>query len=210
LWNQLKKSSSIWSIRFLWLSGVLIVYLLFRFLKKKEGGITTPITGFKPIPSISFKDGSKLDVKEIFDLIFKEENFNPIAVKDGRDKNGNQLYTIGIGHQIQPDEVDLLEKTLTLDQAKIIFEKDIKKIVEDMQKNIKVSVNKNQFLALLSLRYNIGGPQFNSSSLLKDLNQGNYMTAASKFKDWRLSDGKINPGLVARRERERILFLKPV
>ena len=200
----MKKSSSIWSIRFLWLGGLLILYVLFQYLKKK------PKEGSKIIPSIFFKDGSKLDVKEIFNLIFKEENFNPTAVKDGIDKNGKQLYTIGIGHQIQPDEVDLLVKTLTLDEAKIIFEKDIKKIIEDMQKNIKVSVNKNQFLALLSLRYNIGGPQFNSSSLLRVLNQGDYNGASLKFKEWRLSEGKINSGLVARRERERILFLKPI
>ena len=99
---------------------------------------------------------------------------------------------------------------MTLDEAKIIFEKDIKKIIEDMRNNIKVSVNKNQFLALLSLRYNIGGPQFNSSSLLRVLNQGDYLGASQKFKDWRLSEGKIMPGLVARRERERVLFLKPL
>ena len=191
-------------MRFQWLGGLLILYVLFQFLKKKGK------EGSKIIPSVEFKDGSKLDVNEIFDLIFKEEGFNPTAVKDGKDRNGNQLYTIGIGHQIQPDEVDLLKKTLTLDEAKIIFEKDIKKIIEDMRDNIKVSVNKNQFLGLLSLRYNIGGPQFNSSTLLKVLNTGDYIGASQKFKDWRLFEGKINPGLVARRERERVLFLKPI
>ena len=200
----MKKSSSIWSIRLQWLGGLLILYVLFQFLKKK------PKEGNKIIPSVGLKDGSKLDAIEIFNLIFKEESFNPTAVKDGKDRNGNQLYTIGIGHQIQPDEVDLLEKTITLDEAKMIFEKDIKKIIEDMRNNIKVSVNKNQFLALLSLRYNIGGPQFNSSSLLKTLNEGNFTEVALKFKDWRLSEGKINSGLVARRERERVLFTKPV
>jgi len=200
----LKKSSSIWNIRLQWLVGLLIAYVLFQFSKKKTG------EGDKKIPSVGFKDGSNLSVKEIFDLIFKEESFNPVAVKDGKDKNGNQLYTIGIGHQIQPDEVDLLEKTLTLDEAKIIFEKDIKKIIEDMKNNIKVSLNKNQFLALISLRFNIGGPQFNSSTLLKVLNTGDFISTSTKFKDWRLSEGKINPGLVARRERERVLFLKPV
>lgn len=190
-------------MRLQWLVGLLIAYVLFQFSKKKTK------EGTSKLPSVQFKDGSKLDVIEIFDLIFKEESFNPVAVKDGKDKNGNQLYTIGIGHQIQPDEVDLLEKTLTLDEAKIIFEKDIKKIIEDMRDNIKVSVNKNQFLALLSLRYNIGGPQFNSSTLLKVLNTGDFISTSTKFKDWRLSEGKINTGLVARRERERVLFLKP-
>jgi len=31
-----------------------------------------------------------------------------------------------------------------------------------------------------------------------------------RFAEWRLSEGKINQGLVNRRERERQLFNKPV
>ena len=135
--------------------------------------------------------------------------FNPVAVRDGSDKNGNPLFTIGIGHQIKKGEEYLLTKRITEDESIILFEKDITEIIEDMNKNIKVPINKNQQLALISLRYNIG-PAFNTSSLLKDINQNNFTGAALKFKDWRLSDGKINPVLVARRERERVLFSKPI
>jgi GH24 family phage-related lysozyme (muramidase) len=31
-----------------------------------------------------------------------------------------------------------------------------------------------------------------------------------RFAEWRIFEGKVNRGLVARRERERILFSKPV
>lgn len=79
-----------------------------------------------------------------------------------------------------------------------------------MNKVIKVPVDKNQQLALLSLRYNIGENAFNSSTLLKLLNSGNYDGASARFAEWRLSEGMINKGLVARRERERQLFNKPV
>ena len=193
---------------FLFASGVLIVYILSRFIKKKRTGIPTPSTGNRPNPSLP--SNTKASFEEIYQLIYKEEGFNPVAVRDGTGKNGEPLYTIGIGHQIQPNEQELYTKRLTLDEAIELFKKDIPKIIDDMNKNIKVALNKNQQLALISLRYNIGGPQFNSSSLLRDLNQGNYTGAALKFKDWRLSDGKINPVLVARRERERVLFSKPV
>jgi lysozyme len=79
-----------------------------------------------------------------------------------------------------------------------------------MNSLIKVPINKNQQLALLSLRYNIGGEAFKDSTLLKLLNQGNYTGAALRFAEWRLSEGKISNGLVNRRERERQLFSKPV
>ena len=95
-------------------------------------------------------------------------------------------------------------------EAKAIYEIDIKKIVEDMEKNINVLINKNQFLALISLRYNIGGPQFNSSTLLRKLNAEDYQGAADEFSKWRIADGVINQGLVARRAREKSLFLKPI
>ena len=192
---------------FLFASGVLIVYLLFRFIKKKQQAIPDPTTGYRPTPLKPLPN--KLSYDEIYQLIRKEEGLNPVAVRDGSDKNGNALFTIGIGHQIKKGEEYLLSKRITEEEAIVLFQKDISEIIEDMNKNIKVPINKNQQLALISLRYNIG-PAFNTSSLLKEINQGNFTGAALKFKDWRLSDGKINSVLVARRERERILFSKPV
>ncbi len=79
-----------------------------------------------------------------------------------------------------------------------------------MNRVIKVPINKNQQLALLSLRYNIGGPAFDNSTLLRRLNDKNFSDASMRFAEWRLSEGKINQGLVNRRKREQDLFNKPV
>ena len=148
---------------------------------------------------------------EIYQLIRKEEGINYTAVPDGKDQKGNTLYTIGIGHQIQVDtEPELLYSTITDEQAVAIFAKDIEKIVADMNRNIKVPLNKNQQLALISLRYRIGPNYFNNSTLLRELNKGNYQNASNEFKNWRISEGRIVPGLVARAERERVRFLTPV
>jgi lysozyme len=132
------------------------------------------------------------------------------AVPDGKDKLGNQLFSIGYGHQIQPNEIELMTQTITPEKALELFAKDIEAIRKQMNSLIKVPINKNQQLALLSLRYNIGGEAFKDSTLLKLLNQGNYTGAALRFAEWRLSEGKISNGLVNRRERERQLFSKPV
>ena len=132
------------------------------------------------------------------------------AVKDGKTKDGRQLYSIGLGHQIQPSESDLMDALLNDEQVLEIFKKDIEGIRNSMNRVIKVPINKNQQLALLSLRYNIGVDAFNKSTLLRKLNNRDYVGASTHFAEWRLSEGKIVPGLVNRRERERQLFVKPV
>jgi lysozyme len=168
----------------------------------KRSAIPKPTKDFKP---------NILSFDEIYTWLRAQEGPpSYTAVKDGKLKDGTQLYSIGLGHQIQPNESKLMTARLSDDEVLKIFNKDIEKIRLSMNKVIKVPVNKNQQLALLSLRYNIGGPAFDSSTLLKLLNQGNYDGAASRFAEWRLSEGMINKGLVARRERERQLFVKPV
>lgn len=197
------KSSRTWNTQLIWLGGLLILFVLFRYIRRKKQ--QTPNS-----TNPTYKNINNSFYDEVWNLIRKEEGFNPVAVRDGTDKNGNPLFTIGIGHQIQPNESNLLTKRITELEARAIYEIDIKKIVQDMQKNILVPINKNQFLALISLRYNIGAPQFNSSTLLRKLNAGDYIGASNEFAKWRIADGVINQVLVKRRERERVLFSKPV
>ena len=95
------------------------------------------------IPSISSLKSTN-SFKEIYALIRKEEGLNLTAKRDGSTKDGKQLFTIGIGHQIQPGEEYLLSKTITEDEAIDLYIEDIKKILDDMKKNIQVPLNKNQ------------------------------------------------------------------
>jgi lysozyme len=165
-----------------------------------------------PIPKptkVSKPDTLSFD--EIYQWIRAQEGPPSFTkVPDGRTKDGRQLFSIGLGHQIQPNEIELMNKTLTEEEVLQIFEKDVEEIRQSMNKVIKVPINKNQQLALFSLRYNIGSGNFNSSTLLKVLNSGDYTGTALRFAEWRIFEGKVNRGLVARRERERILFSKPV
>ena len=168
----------------------------------KKSAIPKPTKDSKP-DSLSFN--------EIYDWLRAQEGPPSYsAVKDGKTKAGVQLYSIGLGHQIQPSESYLMTALLNDEQVLEIFKKDIEGIRSSMNRAIKVPLNKNQQLALLSLRYNIGGPAFDKSTLLRLLNSGDYNAASMRFAEWRLSEGKINQGLVNRRERERQLFVKPV
>jgi lysozyme len=168
----------------------------------KKAAIPKPKKDFKP---------NILSFDEIYTWLRAQEGPpSYTAVKDGKLKDGTQLFSIGLGHQIQPNELELMNLTLNDEQVLEIFKKDIEQIRLSMNKVIKVQLNKNQQLALLSLRYNIGPNYFNKSTLLQLLNAGNFDAASNRFAEWRLSEGMINKGLVARRERERQLFIKPV
>jgi lysozyme len=155
-----------------------------------------------------------LSFDEIFQWIVRQESGSqgPLlrAKPDGKDKNGKQVFSIGYGHQIQPNELELMTQTITEEKALQLFQKDIESMRKQLNSLIKVPINKNQQLALLSLRYNIGPDAFAKSSVLRLLNEGNYTGSALRFADWKISDGMINKGLIARRERERQLFSKPV
>ena len=64
-----------------------------------------------------------------------------------------------------------------------------------------------ELAAMASLRYNIGGAAFYSSTLAKMYRAGDKAGAAKQFSRWRMAGGKVNQGLINRREREKALFL---
>lgn len=71
---------------------------------------------------------------------------------------------------------------------------------------VRASLNQNQFDALVSLVFNIGGGNFGKSTLLKKLKAGDSAGAAAEFGRWIYAGGKVLPGLVKRRAEERKLF----
>lgn len=70
-----------------------------------------------------------------------------------------------------------------------------------------------QLGAMISLAYNIGvgeiggGPDFADSSVRRKFLAGDLAGAADAFRLWRYAGGRELPGLVARREAERAVFL---
>ncbi len=74
-------------------------------------------------------------------------------------------------------------------------------------------LNGNQFDALASLVFNISPGQFKDSELLRRLNAGEYISAASAFDSWRKArvNGSVIvvDALVRRRTMEKAMFLEP-
>jgi lysozyme len=72
---------------------------------------------------------------------------------------------------------------------------------------VTVPLTQGQHDALVSFTYNEGAGRLQSSTLLKDLNAGNYAAVPAEFMKWVFGGGVKLPGLVTRRRAECKLFL---
>ena len=115
-------------------------------------------------------------------------------------------FTIGYGHTGADVSKGM---TISHKQADELFEQDLVKFEKYVRTLVKVSLNKNQFDALVSWTYNLGPGNLEKATLLKELNAGHYDKVPEQINRWVFS-GKVKlPGLVARRDIEARLFAKP-
>ena len=136
------------------------------------------------------------------ELIKEFEGFSSVAylcsAKKATIGYGNTFWEDGtpvkIGDQISKERAETLLKHV-VDNFSVAVEVDI-----------KIEVSQNQFDAMVSLAYNIGLGAFKNSTLLRQLNRGNFVGASQEFLRWDKSNGKPLPGLTRRREREKMLF----
>ncbi|MGL5751093.1 MAG: lysozyme [Paraclostridium sp.] len=122
-----------------------------------------------------------------------------------------KIPTIGFGSTYYPDgkKVTLQDKEITEEKAFEILEYIANKdFGSNINKVVKVPLNQNQLDALVSFAYNVGNGNFNSSTLLRWLNQGNYKEASMQLLRWNKSKGIVLNGLTKRRKSEKALFDK--
>ena len=110
----------------------------------------------------------------------------------------------------------------TAEEAEAALHREIAKFEAAVSRLVTVSINQNEFDAMVSLAYNIGIgggrnpktgkiiPGFKTSTVLKRLNKGDRVGASKAFELWDKGGGRVLPGLVSRRKREAALFLKPI
>lgn len=116
--------------------------------------------------------------------------------------DGYGYPTVGIGHR-----TDLpMNATITKEQALEFFEQDLAEHAEPVDRLIRVPLTQGQYDALVSLVFNIGGPNFEQSSLPGLLNAGKYDEACERFAGFNKSAGKVSRGLVRRRAAEQVMF----
>ena len=122
------------------------------------------------------------------------------------------LPTVGYGQLLSNEPYADLSQfdSITEDQAVEFLNQRLDRIDALLDDLVEVPIDNNQRNALASFVYNVGEGNFRSSTLLRELNTGNYEGAAEQFPSWIYGGGRQLPGLVNRREDERNLFQRAV
>ena len=134
------------------------------------------------------------------------------------------IYTVGVGHAIQPKGNESKEQALKAFKIKynlgcnIISKKlcdellkdDLRKCESCVTKYVTVPLKQYQFDMLVSFVFNVGESAFKNSTLLKYLNKGDILKAKDQLLLWNkiTVNGKkiVDKGLANRREKEYEIF----
>lgn len=130
------------------------------------------------------------------------EGFRTNAYQDSA-----KIWTIGYG-SIKVKGVPVKQgDTITVEEAMEQKLEDLKWVEKAIERHVKVPLEQHQYDALVCLIYNIGEPNFRTSTLLRKLNAGKYLEAAEEFLKWNRAGGRFIQGLMNRRQKERLMFL---
>ena len=115
------------------------------------------------------------------------------------------VWTIGVGHTKDVTEHD----EITYEQSRELLRRDIEQVKHELAPYINVHVTEGQFVALVSLAFNVGVSYVvhKCPKLMRALNAGDVEACAHEFLDITKAGGKELPGLVRRRQSEAKLFL---
>lgn len=112
------------------------------------------------------------------------------------------VWTIGYGHTggVRPGD------RITEAQAEAYLRQDTAWAQQAVRDRVTVPLSQQQFDALTSFVFNVGQGAFESSTLLRKLNAGDYAGAQAQFGRWVHAGGEVLQGLISRRAAEAELF----
>lgn len=119
-----------------------------------------------------------------------------------RDAGGK--LTIGVGHLITKEELigGKFNDGITEQEALDLLAADVIPAERSVNESVKVDLHQLEFDALVCFVFNVGTGAFKSSTLLKKLNDGDFLSVHEELRKWVKVDGKRCQGLANRREKE--------
>ena len=139
------------------------------------------------------------------------------------------IWTIGYGHVLYQDQIRLPvvkkenytgivrnEYPLKPEDNRVWSKNEIDELfrtdVSDFERGVLrlvpgVAGRQGSFDALVSFSFNAGLGNLQRSQIRMRANRGDWEGAAEALMDWTKGGGKVLPGLVKRRQAERLLFL---
>ncbi|MES2894395.1 MAG: glycoside hydrolase family protein [Pseudomonadota bacterium] len=118
-------------------------------------------------------------------------------------------WTIGYGHTLTAREGAEVSES----DAEALLLYDLIAVAHAVNEHVFAPLTQNQFDALVAFAFNIGVENFQRSSVMRRLNEGQFLQAACAMELWRKADfdGEriVVDALVRRRSVEKTLFLTP-
>jgi lysozyme len=114
-----------------------------------------------------------------------------------------KVWTIGYGHtgnDVTPTTV------ITQAQAEALLAADVRWAEFAVKKFVTVTLDQDEFDALVGFVFNCGAGNFKASTLLKKVNSSDFVGVAAEFRRWDRVAGAENKGLARRRLSESELF----
>lgn len=122
---------------------------------------------------------------------------------------GDGRWAVGYGHVASTKRSSIVTRV----QADLLLRYDLNVISEALSALVYTPLNSNQIDALASFVYNIGLDAFEGSTVLRLINAGALLEAATAMEQWCHATVAGQPqevdGLIRRRAMEKALFLKP-
>lgn len=112
------------------------------------------------------------------------------------------VWTIGYGHTKGVKEGDEIDQIM----AENMLQEDLRIFEGYVNDAVRVPLKQNQFDALVSWTYNLGVGNLKSSTMLKEINNGNLDRVPSEMARWNKAGGEVLEGLERRRKAEGLLF----
>jgi len=118
------------------------------------------------------------------------------------------VATIGYGNTYYEDGKPVkLGDTITQERANQLFEAIAEDFAKRVRTLLRVTLNENQFSALVSFAYNAGVANLNKSTLLRKVNANPIdPTIDAEFLKWNKANGQVLAGLTRRRQAESKLY----
>ena len=110
--------------------------------------------------------------------------------------------TIGYGHTAGVSDGD----TCTQEEAETMLAEDLVEFEDYVKNYVESELQQNEFDALVAWTYNLGPANLKESTMLKELNSGNFEEVPRQMKRWNRAGGEVLDGLIRRREAESRLF----
>ncbi len=114
------------------------------------------------------------------------------------------IPTIGYGHKLLPGES--YPNGITEAQAEQLLASDAAVAGQAVERLVTVTLSQSQFDALVDFCFNLGQGRLGGSTLLRDLNAGEFDAARQQLLLWDHSGTQVVPGLQVRRQAEFALW----